>query len=109
VILVGAFPNWPPALPSFLMDAYEATGTVPSRLLPAHHDQTATLDEELQAMAEASGAEFISVLDILCRPDGCLTKVSGELTTFDYGHLGIAAAALVVGGWSTVARPVGEY
>jgi hypothetical protein len=67
----------------------QRTGT---RLLP----QIVDLDRAMARLVRDSGAGYESAFDILCDGTGCLTRVNGELTTFDESHLTPAASRYVV-------------
>ena len=56
------------------------------------------MDEYLRAMfAHHPSVRYVSLIDCFCTSDGCLTRVppSGELTTWDYGHLTTPGAEVV--------------
>ncbi len=57
-------------------------------------------EEALRAIAERSGARYISMLDLLCNKEGCLLRVDDnsipQLLTYDGGHLTTAGSEFVI-------------
>jgi hypothetical protein len=56
------------------------------------------VERQIKAIAESSGAAFISLTDLLCDAGGCLVHVPGEpgdLFSWDYGHLTTAGAEYI--------------
>ena len=48
-----------------------------------------------------AGVAYVSLLELLCNADGCLTYVPGsttDLMSYDYGHLTTPGATLVARG-----------
>jgi hypothetical protein len=77
--------------------AWEQTGQIPRRAF-ARPETTKKINGEIKAIAEASGATFISIQDFLCNTDGCLVHVPGkpgDLIAWDYGHLTMEGAAFI--------------
>ncbi len=69
---------------------------IPERSSRAEPDGTgATLREKLAPL----GAEFISVWDVMCNADGCLTRVgdaAGDITASDQVHLTEKASVFLI-------------
>jgi hypothetical protein len=80
-----------------LYDSYRQNGTVPERtdykvVLPR------ALDQQMREQAERLGAGYVSLIDILCDADGCLTRVGerpGDVTYWDGTHFTIAGSRFV--------------
>lgn len=102
VVVIGDVPQWQPSLPSIL-SRYTKTGlpNADSYLPNASYTELKALEASLQVPTEAAGVRFISLLDLLCRPDGsCRTLVplgtaGWEPLMWDYGHLSRSGAAFV--------------
>ena len=90
VILAGPVPQWDPSLPEVVAanhwdspESRVAHGLVPER---------ARLDRELKArVAGIRGLTYVSVINGLCDPSGCVGVLPGsadrDLLAFDSGHL----------------------
>lgn len=106
ILLVGPAPKFVPILPAMLMQNWQKTRAydLPDRL-NIDREETAAVDRAFASVAAAAGVQYLSLLDVFCNEDGCLTKVPGtrsDLVTWDYGHLTTAAATFVAGkldGW----------
>lgn len=101
VIVLGPAPVWKEALPKLIYLAWK-NGTpfhaVPARLSIGLDPSAATVDAEMRQMLRGQPVKYVSLLDFLCDPDGCLTHVPGHdsrLLTWDYGHLTTDGSALV--------------
>jgi hypothetical protein len=60
----------------------------------------------MASIAKNSGAEYASLLRLMCNDQGCLTRIPGtnnDLVAFDYGHMTSAAAAFVS---KAIIRPI---
>lgn len=98
IVVLGAPPGWQPPLPLQVLKAWEAgppSRTAPFRLKDGV--MPATFEREIQTLklANAAGAETISMVDLLCTPEGCQTREtpsSDHLISHDYGHLSYEAA-----------------
>lgn len=102
VVVVGDVPQWHPSLPS-LLSRYVKTNlpTADTYLPNESYAELKALESSLRRPTEAAGVRFISLLDLLCRPDGsCRTLVplgedGWEPLMWDYGHLSRGGAAYV--------------
>ena len=57
------------------------------------------VDQELGAVAQKEGAEYVSPVAMLCDTHGCLTRYDSSLETvltWDYGHLTNGASEFLV-------------
>lgn len=102
IVLMGPPPSWQGAgLSRNVLDYYRQTGEVlPARSFYRSTDEwTRGRDRLLQEMSRELGIEYISVRDIFCNDDGCLTRIGpndSELTAFDPGHLTVPGAIFLV-------------
>ena len=99
VALLGPLPQWDPPLPKSLLRLYEMDRTkpIPTRFprgIVSTQDRAEAslrvMDQRLREKAKETNITFVSLLDIMCNGDGCLTKVGDapeDLTSFDYAHL----------------------
>ncbi|MBP9235738.1 MAG: hypothetical protein KBF30_13765, partial [Hyphomonadaceae bacterium] len=102
IIIVGPPPKWAPTLPIALFHELRTSGSIPSVLPadPRRLAETRLLEARLRAIATRANVRYVSLLDVLCEPQGCLTRVSealpGGLVATDGEHISSAAAAYVV-------------
>jgi peptidoglycan/LPS O-acetylase OafA/YrhL len=121
VVVVGAAPKWRDPPSRIILDLWRSDplhAAPPRRLdhsrygrgpevsnADSPHPRTADAEPAVRAMATASGARYISLTDLMCNSQGCLTHAgSGESFYLDIAHLtpvgsryvarGIAAAAV---------------
>ena len=104
VVIVGPAPKWTTNLPTAIYEAWR-TGSVtqplPPRLSTNLVEGTVTLDREMKERRWSAGVAYVSLLELLCNADGCLTYVPGsttDLMSYDYGHLTTPGATLVARG-----------
>jgi hypothetical protein len=89
VVVLGPVPGWKRGLPNEVLRHY----MLYHELIPRRTFQGATTnayDATMRAALVPLGAEFISAWDVLCEPEGCLTRVSdnaSDLTASDQAHL----------------------
>lgn len=95
IIVVGNVPIWTGGLPTLLLKRDITLRDNVYLSLPMFEDLKEK-DEELEAAVEASGAAFLSALDVLCMDGKCQATTSADgspaLTAFDYGHLTAAGS-----------------
>ena len=95
VVLIGPTPRWQGRLPDLVVDYFrKGRGVMPRRARFGLSGFAA--DEEAKAGARGVPATFVSIFDVFCDRDGCLTRTSddfADLTTWDYGHLSPVGAA----------------
>ena len=105
IIIVGQIPLWGTAnlgLPSFLFSNFaEKKLPIPLRLPRQSIDNDPTGTMEYMASFEyPKGVIYLSMDEILCEKDQCLTMVGpnleSDLIVWDYGHLTEAGAKYVV-------------
>jgi len=92
IVMIGNIPHWPKGLPREILQAgrsYDQTLYVP--VPESMLNGLKSSDRQLEKFAQEQGVEFVSALDLLCKPEGCLAVTVSEqgprLTAFDYGHL----------------------
>ncbi len=98
IVVLGPAPQWEWDLPRLLVARWLHGATVPEipeRATLGLRSDGRSIERVIRAEAERHGAIFVSLLDLLCNGEGCLVQTSGELTTWDNGHLTVAAARLV--------------
>lgn len=100
VLLFGPGPIWNVSLQAELLRHMLLTHVyrVPSRLKPQNGDSS-RVDAEMSAIAKEAGAEYVSVLSVLCNEQGCLTSKPGphlELLYFDGSHLNVTGSELLM-------------
>ena len=105
IYLVGPPPGWPHSLLKTVINL--AMKDAPQYRLPERiqvgegTDLHANfeLDAKMRAAAKRHGIHYISLLDILCNADGCMTKLGDTpeaLVGHDQGHLSLLGAEYVV-------------
>jgi 2,4-dienoyl-CoA reductase-like NADH-dependent reductase (Old Yellow Enzyme family) len=97
--MVGQLPEWHQTLPATLFSAYQIDKKFHQRMALGLSEGGVELDVALRRFANEQGINFISVRDILCNRQGCLTMIGGRLdalTAFDRAHLTVPASEFVV-------------
>jgi peptidoglycan/LPS O-acetylase OafA/YrhL len=88
VVVLGSVPWWKRGLPNEVLRYFMLHHRlIPERLNDADRDGS---DIKLRASLEPLGAEFISVWDIMCDAQGCLTRIGDQardITASDQVHL----------------------
>ncbi len=89
VVVIGSVPFWSDAVPALLVRELRRspTGAVPHRLSRRYLADHA--DDALIAVAERSGAVFVSIFDKLCDQSSCLVTTGdrwGDILTYDNAH-----------------------
>jgi hypothetical protein len=88
IIVLGSVPWWKRGLPNEVLRYYMLYHRlIPPRSTRAEADGSgARLREKLVPL----GAQFISVWDVMCNADGCLTRIgdaAGDISASDQVHL----------------------
>ena len=99
IILVGTVPVWGPSLPKRLLRFYMTRGYVPDRMSGANLGYPRQFDDKLRKIAESEKVQFISVIDVFCHGDVCMTSVGPEpadIVTTDATHFRVAASSYFV-------------
>lgn len=94
VVVVGPIPQYTAALPRLLVLAERSSNP---NFVSDHRDRTVnSIDREIRQAAEANGAEYISLVELLCQGRTCRTLASpGTPLQFDYGHLTVEGSDIV--------------
>jgi peptidoglycan/LPS O-acetylase OafA/YrhL len=93
VIVIGPVPKWHPTLLRALMNNAIRSGEVPPPYIPPDSlDKLMVYDQSLRAIAEKTGARYVSAIQALCHSGVCLSRVESELTYYDSDHLSLAGA-----------------
>jgi peptidoglycan/LPS O-acetylase OafA/YrhL len=93
IVVMGPPPGWQGAgLSRNVLDYYRQTGTVlPERTwFRSNDDWVRGRDALLRALTRDLGVDYISVRDVFCNDQGCLSRIGpggSQLTAFDPGHL----------------------
>ena len=103
VIIVGQIPTWGEnGLPLFLLHNFSEKGIrIPTRhpRLTIENDSQTSNQENMRSIKYPKGVTFLSMDDLLCNKQGCLTMVGSNLATdlivWDYGHLTTAGSKYV--------------
>lgn len=101
IIVLGPPPQWyHGGLPHSLFHFYRRTfyQEPPKRMTFGLDAGYEVFDQAMSDKAKILGVRYLSVRDILCNSEGCLTYLSKfpeTLTSWDYGHLSVPAAELV--------------
>ncbi|HXI06477.1 MAG TPA: acyltransferase family protein [Bradyrhizobium sp.] len=98
VVVLGGAPAWRRGLPSEVLRHY----MIHRALIPERSPigaNSAAYDAVMRARLEPLGAEFISVSDVFCNAQGCLTRLgdtAGDLTVSDQVHITEKASIFLI-------------
>jgi hypothetical protein len=93
IVLMGPPPGWQDTgLPATVLKYYRQTGTVlpPRTFYGSTDDWVRGRDALLDTMSRELGIQYVSVRNVFCTDEGCLTRIgsnASQLTAFDPGHL----------------------
>ncbi len=98
LIVIGPVPEWSQYLPRLV--ATRLNQDPPERSREYLSDEPFRLDHYLRSTVGQSGElTYVSMTDRLCKDAGCLVRLGSPpndaLTSFDYGHLTLAASRFV--------------
>ncbi|MGC0153166.1 acyltransferase family protein [Chromobacterium vaccinii] len=100
ILVIGASPTWNDELPRILFRRYRSEGDKPSDYLPDNDaSKVRYQDEQLRKIVISKGGIFASSVQVLCRQEGCLTRVykpQPMISSMDSGHLTPEAAKYLV-------------
>lgn len=91
IILVGPAPYWHWYLPDLIVSYYRWDAL--HRMPPARmktSDALPIIDAQMRRFAATMGIEFLSIADVMCDENGCLTRLGDDfstITSLDRGHL----------------------
>lgn len=100
IVVLGPAPEWNDALPKLVYKAWKKSlpHSIPDRLATGMKPEVQEVDMQLADILRSQSIRYVSVWQIVCSRDGCLTRVPGsaqELITWDSGHLTTEGAVFV--------------
>jgi hypothetical protein len=99
VVIIGPPPKWASSLQKAMITYYTKFKINPPLYMNLGLlNDDFSLDDKLKHNLQDNGILYISLLDILCNNDGCLTHISSDildLTAVDWGHLTFSSSAYV--------------
>lgn len=101
IVMLGVPVMWEGSLPHHIVSAWREGSPLAEPALRSHRGlakDLAQFDQKVAHIATKAGVEYISMQQLLCNAQGCLTRpaVSSNLPmSFDYGHLTVPAASYV--------------
>jgi peptidoglycan/LPS O-acetylase OafA/YrhL len=97
IVVLGSVPWWKRGLPNEVLRYFMLHhALIPQRSTRAEADKSAAT---LRTRLVPLGAEFISVWDVMCNADGCLTRLgdaAGDISASDQVHLTEKASVFLV-------------
>jgi hypothetical protein len=96
IIILGYVPVWRGGLPNAVAAYYRRTGQVIPERSHVVVDTLPDGPEWMGRVAAELDTEYISMRDVLCDSEGCLTRIGDHLTTRDWLHLTPSGAEYVV-------------
>ncbi len=93
IILLGKVPIWQGGLPNAEATYYRRTRELRPERTGLFVEQS---EEPLRAAADSLGIEYISLRDLLCDVDGCLTRIGTDLIVSDWLHFTPAGSKYVM-------------
>ena len=101
IVLLGSAPGWQDSLPRVILQNWrnDPLHRTPLRIESGKRAESIENDRLMKQIADRLGVEFMSVYDILCNDQGCLTRLSEddhEVTASDSEHLTPHAAEYVM-------------
>lgn len=104
--LVGPAPQWKDTLYKQLYLHYafnrnkeSETYQVPHRMSLGLKDNFFQIEPKMRELAKKMGVRYLSIVDVLCNTDGCITRfgdTADKLSSFDGGHLTTHTSEYVV-------------
>lgn len=98
IIIIGGVPKWKPTLPNVLVRS-KIRLTDEAFVYSNVYDEIQGTDETINDFAKENNVKFISLLDIYCKEDMCLSSVklngSYEPFAWDYGHLTKSSSIII--------------
>lgn len=100
IVVLGPAPRWNEALPKMVYQSWLGglPRKIPLRMADGLKSEVTAIDAQLASLLRDETVDYVSVWNILCDGDGCLTHVPGqaaELMSWDYGHLTTPGAILL--------------
>lgn len=89
IIFTGPTPHWNRELPKII--ARSLWSYTPTRTFLEINKSFLTIDELLKKQAKKSNINYVSIIDVMCNQNGCLTYLGNDkktgITTWDTNHL----------------------
>ena len=88
IVILGPMPVWKRTLPHSLVNYYRFRHVIADSIATGMSGPQG--DQRMQAIAKASGVEYISARQVLCNAEGCLTRVgptADDVVVTDIVHL----------------------
>jgi hypothetical protein len=100
VLLVGQMPMWEDTLPHIIARRFISKHQkIPARTYDGINPQSLTWDSKLSSQSYPKDVRYLSIKDLLCDQEGCITIVgqnlSQDLIVFDKGHLTNSGAQFI--------------
>jgi len=102
IILIGPSPTYPIPLPEYLL-RYNKDGSssFPLKVKRSIGAWEKSAEKKLPKFAQEIGVRYLSIIDTLCKTDGCISRVSNndefdDITQFDQHHLTAAGSRFVI-------------
>lgn len=100
IVVLGPSPEWTDTLPKLVYQSWKndyPRHRIPSRL-NGLNPETEHVDSDFRAFIPDSGVTYVSLYDLLCTVEGCITHIDrypAKLMSWDYGHLTTEGAKLI--------------
>jgi hypothetical protein len=103
IYFIGPSPKYPMPFPEYLRKYEEKNGDSPSRIKNDSSSGEIQMDKVIGSWAKLHQVQYISIINILCNMEGCLTRVPFTFNTeyddiiqFDQHHLTSSGSNFVV-------------
>ena len=101
IILIGQVPTWKNPLRKLIQEDFTSKGlSAPIRINVGIEFESLDMDIQMREVSFPEYVEYISLKDVLCNVDGCLTKVernpNNEFVVWDKSHLSVSGSNYVV-------------
>lgn len=100
IVVVGSTPNWNGGLLSVVMKYWKSNNKIPPSYLGDGLEKSVkSWDDYLKVKVPELGASYVSIYDVLCNGEGCLTRLNGDVSDLpivDFGHLSKDGAIYVI-------------
>ena len=92
VVLVGPIVEYRRGLPEILEES-----TAPERAVVKYRSVPASLDRRMRLLAKDLGAEYVSLVDLMCRREGCVIyDTAGKPIQWDNAHLTVSGSIQII-------------
>ncbi len=90
IYVIGPAPEWHDNLQKILYVMAVHGEYLPKYTKNSMNEWVIKFDREFRSLLSNSGIHYISLIDVMCNDDGCITNINGNpetITAIDYGHL----------------------